>query len=74
MTKKQKTVSYPLERYQKLDRLFEEFKDVCMELEIGSTAELLRVFANLGESRFLEIAEQVRKTRKSKSEQPNPKE
>jgi len=68
--KKQKNVSFPLDTYEELDALFDQLKDVCKELEIGSTAELVRVLANLGKPRFLQIAQEVRTSRKMKEKAP----
>jgi len=57
---------------EKVEKLFKEAKDVCEELEISSPSELLRILAKLGQTRFLEILEQVRRTRKPKP--PSPQE
>jgi len=64
--KKQKSVSIPLDRYEELEKLYEDIKDVCQQLEISSVSELLRVLANLGKEKFLEIVEQVRISRTRK--------
>jgi hypothetical protein len=67
MGKKQKSVSIPPNYMKEISDLYEKFKDVCEELEISSPSELFRILARLGKSRFLEIVEQVRATRKEKS-------
>jgi len=64
--KKQKSVSIPLDRYEELEKLYEDIKDVCQQLEISSVSELLRILANLGKEKFLEIVEQVRISRTRK--------
>jgi len=64
--KKQKSMSIPLEYYKKLEKLLKNHANACGTLEISSPSELLRVLANLGEKRFLEIVEQVHTTRKKK--------
>ena len=55
------------------EKFYNEFKDVCEELQISSSAELLRSLALLGKPRFLEIVAQVRKGRNLKKE-PQKKE
>jgi len=65
MGKTQKSISVPLEYWKKLEEMLRDYKDVCKELEISSTSQLLRVLGKLGEPRFLQLAEQVRKSRTS---------
>ena len=69
--KKAKTVNIPRVYHDRLDKFYNEFKDVCEDLQISGVPELLRSLANLGKPRFLEIAEQVRKGRKKKELEKN---
>jgi len=68
MGKKQRSVSIPPDYMKELTELYEKFKDVCEELEISSPSELLRILGRLGKTRFLQIVEQVRATRKEESQ------
>ena len=64
--KKAKTYKIPRVYHEGLEKFYDEFKDVCEDLQISGVPELLRSLANLGKPRFLEIVEQVRKGRKKK--------
>ena len=70
MPKTHKTMSVPSDYYEKIEKIYNQFKDVCEDLQISSPAELLRSLANLGKPRFLEIVEQVRKGRKTEMKSP----
>jgi len=69
--KKPKTVNIPIVYYEGMQKFYDEFKDVCEDLQISGVPELLRSLANLGRPRFLEIVEQVRKGRKKKLQEKN---
>lgn len=73
LTKKQRTVSIPLPFFKECEKVFNEYKDVCQDLEISSAAELVRVLARLGKPRFLEIVERVRTSGKAKKEEQQPR-
>ena len=63
--KRQRSVSIPIEYYERLEKFFREWSNDLEKLEITTVSELLRVLANFGQESLLRTLEQARKFRKT---------